>query len=254
MVALSHGVGKPTIRIVRQMAQIAIVAGLLLACASGPVPTQNCWVALRGEYRLVGADGGGAGQAATEDAARTIQARVNRIGLANFLVRTRSDAVIELDLPPMADPSGVRDLVEPTGNVAFVPIPEGTQLDTGERVPADLAPLFGRDALSSVSLSTDTMGRQAIDIVLNPAAAIELADWSRRNIGKQLAVTLDGTVLMAPVIQAPLEGGEVQISGGLDEIEANRLVTILGLPSLPGRLEEIRFGPINPPTGCATTP
>lgn len=225
----------------------------MVACAATTAPPTNCWIGLRGEFRLMSADGGGAGQAATESAARTIDARVARVGLANFAVRTRSDAVIEVDLPALADPGNVRELVAPTGNVAFVPIPEGMQVDAGANVPAELAPLFGKDALLSVSLGTDALGGRAIDIVLNPPAAAELADWSGHNVGRQLAIAMDGRILMAPVIQAPLENGEVQVSGGLDETAATRLVTILSLPSLPGRLEEISFGPSSPPTGCATT-
>ncbi|MEX2547406.1 MAG: hypothetical protein WD830_06400, partial [Chloroflexota bacterium] len=93
-----------------------LFAGLVLvflasaiACASpNRVPT-NCWVVFRAEYRLMAADGTDPGAAAVEEAARIINARIARIGFAEFLVRFRSDGVIEVELPSSADQIDVHE-------------------------------------------------------------------------------------------------------------------------------------------------
>jgi preprotein translocase subunit SecD len=233
-------------------AVLALVAWLVAtACvAPNPVPS-NCWVGIHGEYRLQAADGSDPGQAALDDAGRILHDRISRVGFAVFEVRTRSDGVIEVDLPPMSDTADVHRLIVAVGDLAFVPIPGGVDIGPGDPVPSDLVPLFGRDAIASATPTVSAGGQAAIDIVLVPAAATTLSEWSGANIGHQLAIGLDGVVITAPVIQARLTNGEFQLSGLADQVEAQRIVTLLSIHRLPGALEELNFGPVSPPAGCS---
>lgn len=234
----------------RPFAGLIWVVFAAIGCASlNPLPT-NCWVGLRGEYRLLAADGGDAGAADVEEAAQIIHARVSRIGFANFEVRTRSDGVIEIDLPPMADPTELRELILPTGDLTFVPLPEGVAVEPGDPIPADLPPLFGREAVSSVRPGTTATGDRAIDLTLTEAGANALDAFAARNVGRQLGIVSDGIVLSAPSIQAAEFNGQIQLSGGPIGNDVNMLVTLLTLPPLPGVLVEVSFGPVQPPPAC----
>lgn len=231
---------------------ILAAGGLGCEATRGPSPQPtNCWVGLHGEYRLLAADGSDPGAAAVEEAARIIHARISRVGLADFEVRTRSDGVIEIDLTRLSDATEVHALIRAVGHVQFVPIPEGTSIEEGEALPQGLTPLFGREGLSSVTPGSSAAGQSALDITLNSGAARVFTDYTARSIGQQFAIVIDGVVLSAPSIQARLEG-TMQISG-MDETVANRLATILSFPELPGMLDEMSFNEVVPAPGCTPT-
>jgi preprotein translocase subunit SecD len=63
----------------------------------------------------------------------------------------------------------------------------------------------------------------------NPALNIRLTEngrhlfgwWTSRHVGKIVSILIDGRVVMAPVVQTPISGGVLQISGrSADEIDA----------------------------------
>lgn len=53
------------------------------------------------------------------------------------------------------------------------------------------------------------------------------------NIGQQIAIVIDGEVVSAPIVNEPILGGSVQISGGFGEGEAQELAIILQSAALP---------------------
>ena len=66
------------------------------------------------------------------------------------------------------------------------------------------------------------------------------ADGSRKfatvtgaNVGRRLAIILDGNVYSAPVIQERISGGEAQITGSFTPEEATDLAIVLRAGSLP---------------------
>jgi len=46
---------------------------------------------------------------------------------------------------------------------------------------------------------------------------------TRRNVGKRLAIIIDGQVYSAPVIRTEISGGKAEISGNFSEQEAKDL-------------------------------
>jgi len=67
--------------------------------------------------------------------------------------------------------------------------------------------------------------------------------YTGKHIGEYLALTLDGKVLSAPVIQAAIPGGRVEImtgsAGGFEAAELDRLVRIINGGPLPFALREM---------------
>jgi SecD/SecF fusion protein len=64
---------------------------------------------------------------------------------------------------------------------------------------------------------------------LTEPSALRFAELTARNVGKPLAIRVDGRVLSKPVIREPIRGGSGQISGDLSVEEArdvaNRLAS-----------------------------
>lgn len=59
------------------------------------------------------------------------------------------------------------------------------------------------------------------------------ADMTKRNIGKQIAIVLDGTIVSAPTVQAEIPNGQAVITGDFTVKEAKALVARLNEGALP---------------------
>ena len=87
------------------------------------------------------------------------------------------------------------------------------------------AMITGRD-LKSARVGVDENNRPQINFALNATAADKFSRETGRNIGRQLAILLDGTVYSAPVIQSKL-GSDNRITGRFTTQEADELSKIL---------------------------
>ena len=113
-----------------------------------------------------------------------------------------------------------------------------TQVSEGQTIDLkQFPPLFSGDQVASATVGTDQNGRPAVDFVLKSEGASLFSDYTAKNVGSYFAITLDGAVVSAPVIQNAIPGGNVQITGGglagFNAKDATNLVTILKFGSLP---------------------
>lgn len=67
------------------------------------------------------------------------------------------------------------------------------------------------------SPNLDEDGKWIIYLTLTKAGADKFRIETCRLIGKQLAIILDGKLMSAPVLRAPIEDGMIVISGNFDE-------------------------------------
>jgi preprotein translocase subunit SecD len=74
-------------------------------------------------------------------------------------------------------------------------------------------------------------------------------DYTSKNVGKYLAITMDKTVLSSPVIKSAITGGSGIIEGGFTLDEAKRLVLQLTYGSLPVPLKVIQSSAVGPTLG-----
>jgi len=74
------------------------------------------------------------------------------------------------------------------------------------------------------------LGEPQIYFTLNPESTLAFAKVTRENIGRRLAIVLDGQLYSAPVIQSPIESGAGQITGHFDSKEAWMLANTLNSP------------------------
>ena len=85
-----------------------------------------------------------------------------------------------------------------------------------------------KDAKAQVS-----QGNQAVvGLEFNDEGGKKFADLTARNVGKKIAIELDGQVLTAPVVQEAITGGHAQISGSRNVEEAEHLAILLRSGSL----------------------
>jgi protein-export membrane protein SecD len=192
---------------------------------------------LRVEYQALPVEGKQPGPADMSVIKDIVERRVNTTGVSEPVVTTQGSDRVVVELPGVTDPEAVRKLVGTTGRLDFVPL-GSTQLTDGQAIDLEtFPPLFGGDQVSSATVGTDHNGRASVDFVLKDEGRQLFADYTRDNVGSYFAITLDGTVISAPVIQNSIPNGNVQITGGglagFAARDATELVTVLKFGSLP---------------------
>ena len=203
---------------------------------------------LRVEYQALPKDG----VAPTAESMGVIkdimERRVNTTGVSEPVVVVQGSDRVVIELPGVSDVDSVRRLVGQTGELDFVPLgtrprPRTARCWTGRSSPRCSAATRSRPRRSG---PTTTAGL-AVNFQLKddgPDSGAQLfAKFTAEHVREYFAVTLDGAVITAPVIENAIPNGQVQISaggiGGFPPAEANELVTVLKFGSLPFKVQEL---------------
>ena len=89
----------------------------------------------------------------------------------------------------------------------------------------------GRD-IESAKSDIDQFGTPAVGVTFNGSGAKRLESFSKANIGKMLAIVLDGQIYSAPRIESKISR-DVRITGNFNKEQVQDLVTILKSGALP---------------------
>ena len=91
-----------------------------------------------------------------------------------------------------------------------------------------------------------------VTMVMNSEGARTWARLTGANVGKQVAIVLDGVVYSYPVVSERITGGRSQISGLGSQEEAQDIVTILKSGALPAPVEIVEERTVGPSLGRAS--
>jgi preprotein translocase subunit SecD len=203
-----------------------------------------------------------------QEAIRTLERRVNALGVTEPVIAatgSRGDQIL-VQLPGVTDVDQAKRVIKTTAQLSLrlVETSAATQ-DTllqgvGGKVPDNMemvsgpgdtpgqptyyllrkeAMITGRDLKTArVGVDPET-NRPQINFSLNATATDKFARETGRNIGRQLAILLDGTVYSAPVIQSKL-GSDNRITGRFTTQEADELSKILKAGALPATLKYLQ--------------
>ncbi len=189
-------------------------------------------------FRLVPADGHAPTVAELQADTNVLLDRVSLYGGssgAGFQGAGADRIDVEVDVP-VNDP-GMLERVAATlaapGAVRLVPLGSDGQ-GPGQTIDPALPPLLSGDAIEEAAVGSDQSGVPVLDIVLSPAAAETFATWSAAHVGSQFAITLDGTIEAAPIVQSPVTDGHLRIGPDTTGSEAIvRLAAVLRSGPLP---------------------
>jgi len=115
------------------------------------------------------------------------------------------------------------------------------------------APLDGgsvTDARVSYSGQGVNQGNPTVSMTMNAEGANTWARLTKDNIGKQIAIVLDGLVYSYPTVQSEITGGSSQISGNFDVDEATDLTNVLKSGKLPAPAKIIQEQVVGPSLGA----
>ena len=69
----------------------------------------------------------------------------------------------------------------------------------------------------------DQDGHTVIELQMNNTGTKKLADYTENHIGSRVAIILDGELILAPTIRAPLTDGKAMITGNFTKKEAEKI-------------------------------
>jgi preprotein translocase subunit SecD len=95
----------------------------------------------------------------------------------------------------------------------------------------------------------DQYGKPVVSIEFSPEGTTKFARVTQQNVGKPLAILLDGKVISAPNINEPIRGGKAQISGSFSMTEVQDMIIKLRAGSLPVPVEIIERKEVGPTLG-----
>ncbi|NPV37840.1 MAG: protein translocase subunit SecD [Brevinematales bacterium] len=110
--------------------------------------------------------------------------------------------------------------------------------------------LDGTYVESARSDMNPTTGQPVVSFTLTIEGAEIFADVTRQNVGRRLAIVLDGRVKSAPVINSEIPGGRGEISGRFTYQETEFLANILKAGALPVKLNVVEERIVGPSLGA----
>ena len=154
--------------------------------------------------------------------------RINGIGVAESSIQKAGDNRVIIELPGLQNTEDAINLIGKTALMEFKIMNEDGTL--GET-------LLTGSALKKADVSYDNLGRPQISFEMTAEGAQEFAKITRENIGRQLAITLDGVVQTAPKINTEIPSGNGAITGNYSVEEAKGTAALLNAGALPIKAE-----------------
>lgn len=165
-----------------------------------------------------------------------MERRINELGLTEPIIQREGQRRVIIELPGIKDPDKAIQTIGKTAMLEFKD-EEGNTLLTG----TDL-----KDAQAAMNPQNN---QAVVNLEFSSEGAEKFADATLQNVGRQLAILLDGEVLTSPVVREPIMGGRAEISGQRDLEEAQSLAILLRSGALPVKVNIIETRTVGPSLG-----
>jgi preprotein translocase subunit SecD len=207
----------------------------------------------------------------------TIRNRVDQFGVAEPSIQQQGENRILVQLPGVQDPERAKALIGKTALLEFKLVdsrmdvetalrtapPPGSEILYQRRVDRQTkqetrvpflvqkkAVVTGRD-LATARVSIDqTTSEPYVSAEFNAAGTKAFGEVTDANVGRLLAIVLDGNIHSAPVIRERIPGGRAQITGGFTLEEATDLAIVLRAGALPAPVQVLEERTVGPSLGA----
>ena len=189
-----------------------------------------------------------------------IERRVNLFGVREPVVQVQGERLI-VELSGQVDPA---QAVKEIGKTPFLEFKEEKEnfqeiieknkkvAEAGEGVfedPFEATPLTGRYLKRAELGFNQVTSKSLVSLEFNDEGAKIFEELTGKNVGKILAIYIDGVPISLPVIQEKISGGKAQISGQFTIVEAKELARNLSAGALPAPITLISQQTVGPILG-----
>ena len=210
---------------------------------------------------------------AVDQTLETIRNRIDQFGVTEPTIQRQGQYDVLVQLPGIQDPERAKALIGKTALLEFKLVDDRGDVDAAERsgpppgrevlydyaeVPGgvrrekipyllEARTLMTGDAIADANVRRgDQLEGLYVELALNSVGSTAFDRLTAENVGRRLAIILDGRVYSAPVIQERISGGIASITGNFNFQEARDLAIVLRAGALPAPvqiLEERTVGP-----------
>lgn len=212
---------------------------------------------------------------AVSQAVETIRNRLDQFGLSEPTVLRQGETDIVVQLPGIKtaeEEKSARELISKPANLELMAVDEdrASQVhnmtssqaaaygdliledtnDSNKKYLVKEIPILNGSQIVDAHVSFSQQNQPVIGFTLNSAGARIFGDFTAKNVGKRLAIVLDGKVYSAPNINERIGGGTGQISGGFTVAEAGNVAIALKSGALPATVTLLEKRSVGPSLGA----
>jgi preprotein translocase subunit SecD len=209
--------------------------------------------------------------------------RIDKFGVSEPTITTQGENRIVVELPGSKDPDRAKTVVMGRGLLEFFLVDEDTSSElrrdmfdaSGNLIDDSLIPdssqllyfwkkndfdvlerqravvledetLLDGSAIKRAQVQTDQFGKPEVTFSLSTEGAKQFLRITEANVGRRLAIVLDGKILSMPLIRERIPGGQVRITGDFSMKDAQDQALVLRAGAFPVPLqiaEERTVGP-----------
>ncbi len=213
---------------------------------------------------------------AVRQALETLRNRIDQFGVSEPVLQRQAGNRILVQLPGIEDPERAIDLLGKTARLEFKMVVEDANVPEALKgnLPRNSELLYernvnrangavtetpivveSRSALTGDSISdaqvriSSQFNDPYVTIQFDAIGADRFEKLTAANVGRRMAIVLDGKVYSAPVIRERIGGGTAQISGRFSEQEAADLAIVLRAGALPATVKILENRTVGPSLG-----
>lgn len=189
-----------------------------------------------------------------------IRRRVDETGTREIELVRQGNSMISLQVPGLEDPEELKRLLGKTAKLSFHLVDENISVeqalkgrlprnrklvpfeeDTKQFIVIESKPLMSGENLvdASTIIDSNNTGRPVVNFRLNHSGARIFDGITSKNVGKRLAIVLDGKIISAPAISTRIPGGQGVITGNFSIKSANELALLLRAGALPADVKTV---------------
>ena len=211
--------------------------------------------------------------AAVDQSLEIIRRRIDETGVREPVIQRQGSDRILVQLPGIDNPQRIKALIGKTAKMTFHLTDDSVNLADalGGRAPpgTEVLPLVDRKAPKGqdrrvvvrkrVVVSGENLvdaqpsfqqGEPVVSFRFDSLGGKRFGEATSQNVGKHLAIVLDGQVISAPQIREPILGGSGVITGAFTVAEAQDLALLLRAGALPAPLTVLEERTVGPGLGA----
>ena len=186
-----------------------------------------------------------------------VRRRIDDIGTKEPTILQRGEKRILVELPGLKDPERIKNLLGKTAQLNFRLIAKNKEFgieklisNTGEELNVSKRVIMSGENLIDAQPNFNSQSNQpTVSFSLDRVGAQKFGRVTSDNVGKRLAIILDGKIVSAPSINEPITSGSGMISGNFSFQEATDLALLLRSGALPTPLSIVEERTVGPDLG-----
>ena len=186
-----------------------------------------------------------------------VRRRIDDVGTKEPTILQRGEKRILIELPGLKDPERIKSLLGKTAQLNFRLVSENSEFgvdklisENGEELNVSKRIIMSGDNLIDAQPNINNQNNEpTVSFTLDRLGAQKFGRATTDNVGKRLAIVLDGKIISAPSINEAITSGSGMISGNFSFQEATDLSLLLRSGALPTPLAVVEERTVGPDLG-----